>query len=261
MNRREFAALCAAAVGCLAAPGLAAESAFPLRHILCMLGPKDWLPIAERCVSAFGHDFVLDHVYSLEHADDRMVASFEVSHDRVAPTYLEDDRRGVRAHRSVAYVLSPLLERESSLDVSAQALKLVAALFAHGGLACKSERTGNAHGKKRWISLATSLDSASAQERNALLYHAWVHRPLSDDGILYSVGMHVLGLPDIEYSGDLDELTATAMIDKVAFRMLDGDGARFRRIDRDRYAADEIHFNPYGYVRVDDADLRRIFQP
>lgn len=258
MHRRGVLQWLAASLLPGARTGVAAGAApaappAPLRYILCLLGPKGWLPTVARRVESYGHGFTLDREYSIETSDERMPTSFAASWDRVPPSYTEDDRAVMLTHESVAYVLSPDLQQQTSVDTGALALGLIDALFADGALACKCDTAGVAHGAKHWRKLAARLRDASGSERGAILYRAFVRRPLSDEGVLYSCGMHQLGCPDIEYLGPRDELAATTLIDRAAKATLNGDTGGLPHLPCTRYKGDFFFDNPYGYLRITEA--------
>lgn len=236
--------------GASVAPAMAAPR---VRFILCLLGPEGWLPTVARHVQAYGHGFSLDREFSTQTADERMSTTFTASWDRVPPTHTDDDHQAVRAHRSVAYVLSQDLTADTSAGIAARALGLIDTLFVNGALACKCDSAGVAHGAKRWRTLAAGMPPADRHQRGAILYRAFVRRPLSDEGVLYSCGMHLLGCPDIEYLGPRNELAATALIDDAAKAVLDGDTGGLPHSPCTRYQGDFFFDNPYGYLRLEEA--------
>lgn len=247
----------AGAAGNIATAATSVEPAAPPRFILCLLGPEGWLSTVARRVEAFGHGFTLDREYSLETSDERMPTSFAASWDRAPPSHTEKDRDAMSTHGSVAYVLSQELTQEASVDTGVRALDLIDALFEDGALACKCDTAGVAHGAKRWRTLAARLresDRSDRRERGAILYRAFVRRPLSDEGVLYSCGMHQLGYPDIEYLGPRDELAATDLIDRAAKAVLAGDRVDLPHAPCSRYEGDFFFYNPYGYLRIEEAD-------
>lgn len=260
MPRRELLKWLAALLpGSAGAAGKVAVAAAPVkaaspRYILCLLGPQDWLPTVARRVEAFGHGFTLDLEYSIATSDERMPSSFAASWDRAPASHTEDDRSAMSAHGSVAYVLSKDLTQASSLDTGKHALGLIDALFDDGALACKCDTAGVAHGMKRWRTLAARSRDADRRERAALLYRAFVRRPLSDEDVLYSCGMHQLGYPDIEYVGLRNELAATDLIDRVAKAVLAGENSGLPHAPCTRYHGDFFFYNPYGYLRVEEPD-------
>jgi hypothetical protein len=244
------------------------------RHVLCALGNwTDFEPIIQLLSQRFD-DFELDEDFSTLSADARMPRAFEISAEVGSSTLTKSDQRAVASHSAVVYVLSPSMERGDAARVSGRALELVAALFELGALAIKSESAGLAHGRKRWLGLAESYRKARAAEDDhgsgAALYFAWVQRPIhdEDDGVVYSVGMHLLGEPDTEVDAKVDMANACEWIDLMGLYLAadrptrpvkDGEGFRLseggaRRVIRKRpcrrYEDDDFFFNPYGYHRL-----------
>lgn len=239
------------------------------RHVLCVLGTWDHLTEVRSLVAEVaGADFSVDDDYSMLQPDERMPEAFEASADRVSPSLTVDDYSAIRNHRAVAYVLSPALEAATAVPLSTKALTLVDAFLERGALAVKCESSGIAHGVHRWRQIAHSVRSSDALERASALYSAWVRRPLSNQGMHYSCGMHLLGERDIELPATGDVFADIEWMDAIALYILgekparglhDGDG--FRRSTEDsrrvltatactRYENDDFFFNPYGYWRV-----------
>lgn len=259
MTRRSVLASlssCCLAAGRLAAASpvesLSADAAPPVRLILCVLGPANWLPIAACCIKDFGRGFQFDEDYSVASSDDRMPASFEVSWNRVPDTYEDSDREAVWAHGSLVYALSAALQPATSMQTAADALGLIDRLIAVGATACKCETGGVAHGLRQWRRYAARLADASPSERAEVLYRAFVRRPLDDQGVIYTAGMHSLGLPDIDYRGGRDLLAATACIDRVGKAVAAGKPPDLPRLPCTRYATDAFLYNPYGVLLIED---------
>jgi hypothetical protein len=222
-----------------------------------------------------GGTFTLDREFSQLQPDDRLRTSFEASYDRVMPSMTKADWQAVRDHTAVAYVLSPPITKGHALEVSGQALTLIAALLRSGGIAAKGESAGIAHGRDQWLELATTYGKA-VQEGDwpsaaSTLYWSWVRRPIVDNtkGVYYSCGMHLLGERDIEIEASLDlhhaldwmDLLGLYLVaDRPARPIKDGEGFRLsaqgpRRILRmgpcQRYGEDDFFFNPYGYILLE----------
>lgn len=223
------------------------------RHVICVLGEWKSLQIVEKTVSEFGRGFSLDKEYSKTEPDQRMEKAFSACLDRVYKTFTNNDWAKVKRHNTVAYVLSPPIDRNQALAISAAALEITARLVGAGATAVKSESAGIAHGLDHWMSLA---------QKKALRL-AWVRRPIQDEDTLYSCGMHLLGQPDIECVGGFEELEAVRWIDALAEKLISGqrttnrfslDGRipekKLQSVPCERYEEDEFFFNPYGYVRI-----------
>ena len=246
------------------------------RQVICVLG--NWRDLDEvdaivRQESFSG--FELNWEFSQLSPDDRMMASFDASYDRVSPSMSEEDWNAVRTHGAVAYVLSPPIQKDQAADISGRALLLIAALLQGGGVAAKGEGAGIAHGRARWLELAEEFTRAredgDTNSEGASLYWAWVRRPMIDDdeSVYYSCGMHLLGECDAEIDASLDLADAVEWMDLLGLYLVgdrptrprkDGEGFRLkdkgpRRVMRfrpcERYEEDGFMFNPYGYIRLD----------
>ena len=216
------------------------------RHVICVLGPENWLGTARIVLERFGQGFRFDEEYSQDEPDERMLRAFEVSYDRVAPSMTHSDWAAIDEHASVAYVLSPPLTRESAIEISGNALQLLSLLLQVGGVAAKSESAGLAHGRGEWLRLATAARAPGADA--TLLVRPWVRRPLVDDGEFYSCGMHLLGCPDVTCNDEEDVLAAVARIDATTQELLDGRLRSPVTTACFRYEEGDLFFNPWGYV-------------
>lgn len=144
---------------------------------------------------------------------------------------------------------------------SKEALSFVQNCFQIGARAVKCESSGLAHGKERWIELASEPDDPSQ-------FWTWVRRPLCDEGIIYSCGMHILGHPDIEVVGEsisdslelIDLFAMYIFVDRPGNRLkaggvfsLSSESPRYRisKADCNRYDDDEFFYNPSGYWRLE----------
>jgi len=248
------------------------------RHVICALGNWRGLDEVDAIVRQEGFSgFELNREFSQLFPDDRMMASFDASYDRVSPSMSEEDWNAVRTHRAVAYVLSPPIGKAHAADVSGRALMLTAALLREGGVAAKGEGAGIAHGRARWLELAEKLARArqhgDTHTEGAALYWAWMRRPMIDDdeAVYYSCGMHLLGERDIEIETGLDLAEALEWMDLLGLYLVgdrptrppkDGEGFRLkdegpRRVMSfrpcERYEEDGFMFNPYGYIRLEPA--------
>jgi hypothetical protein len=242
------------------------------RHIVCLVGQgldfdgSEWLA---RDVG--GDGFEVDREYSQHERDPRMAEAFRACADRVVPSFDDADWAAVDAHTDVLYLLSPAYTDGTAVNVAHRTLAATAALLRDGAAAAKGECSGIAHGRDRWLELADRADAAGHAESPLLdlasaLHQAWVRRPIGDAGWLYSCGMHLLGRPDIEFPDDdqdwldwMDALALYLLAEYPAEGVRSGEGFRLsadgpRRVLRhtpcDRYDADDLFFNPYGYWRL-----------
>src|SRR6516165_7450370 len=100
------------------------------RHVICALGNWRDLDEVDAIVRQEGFSgFELDREFSQLSPDDRIMASFDASYDRVSPSMSDEDWDAVRAHGAVAYVLSPPIRKARAADISGRALLLTAALL------------------------------------------------------------------------------------------------------------------------------------
>lgn len=244
--------------------------AVPPRHVICALGAWTSLDgLAAAVLRAGGASFALDRERSRLAADPRMPAEFEASEERIAPSITEEDWRGIEAHSAVAYVLSPPLPARDARAISAKTLAVVDALFTAGASAVKSESAGLAHGSDTWKRLSEMSRSPDPIRRAVALVHAWVRRPIVDERVYATCGLHLLGEPDVEIGLDVGEPDALEWIDALAVYLVTEkpvsgvhDGETFRRTASDpprtlrsracdRYREDDLSFNPYGYLRIE----------
>lgn len=230
------------------------------QHVICILNDKN-TPVRDLCKDFDGFEF--DSTYSLEVPDERMEKSFAASIDRVHPSFTDEDWQAVGRHTCVSYILSPHMAPENALAISRQALSLVAAALRAGAFAAKGESSGIAHGRERWL----ALDEAADKSPIGPLIGAWVRFPIECNQVAYSVGMHLLGAPDVEIEREdmLDDEMVDVLSGFIHFLLIDkpilkdghtfklGEGARRFEItgmDCDRYESDSFFWNPLGYWRL-----------
>lgn len=242
------------------------------RNVLCVLSTwTTYSPIA-RVLRDFP-DYEVDDLYSQFEPDPRMMGAFEAAADRVKPSLLREDRAAILAHRSAIYLLSPRLPAETAQEQALHTLTLITKLFDAGATAIKGDSSGIAHGAAHWKSLAKRAATAHARgnklDRASALYAAWVRRPIRDQKLLYSCGMHLLGERDLELGpgehksddlGWMDLLGLYLLAEKPGRGLSDGEGFRQRpdgerRILRlttcERYKPDDFAYNPFGYWQLE----------
>lgn len=242
-----------------------AKTVIKARHVICVLG--DWRSLApvSSVVTAFGQGFTFDDEESKTAPDKRMVRAFEVSADRVDASMTKADLQAIAAHKAVAYVISPPVDREKSVLVARQTLELIGKLFAAGATAIKNESPGLAHGKARWLTLAERAKGGASDDATQALIESTVRRPISGDDLLYSCGAHLLGVRDIETVDVKNEREAVKLMDRlIATQLKAGQAAPApRSIDTgaekplavttsnsEHYEDDSFMHNPFGYLRV-----------
>lgn len=244
------------------------EAVLPL-HVLCVLGSGMDLDKVEMAVSAIGGPFFsLDRDESASEHDPRMPDAFEAC--LAGLTFTDSDWNAVTEHDSVAYVLAKGGQDDQAY-ISERMLAVTSELFERwGATAIKSESSGLAHSRDTWLALADAADAPHA------LRQAWVKRPILDDDLLYTCGMHLLGAPDVELQAEglhdmnrqgewvelIDGLTGYLHTEARAAEIRDGEGFRLAedaprwllsQQPCDRYPDDDIFFNPYGYWRLTPA--------
>ena len=117
--------------------------------------------------------------------DPRMRPAFQASACRLRPSLTPADFHAIQAHRGVLYVLSDPFGRATAAAAASRMIEVGRALIEAGGIAVKCESSGIAHSAERW------------RRPDLPLFEAFVRLPIVDEtDELYSVGMHLLGLPD-----------------------------------------------------------------
>jgi hypothetical protein len=236
---------------------------------MCVVGADlDLDKCAEIVAEVGGPGFDLDADYSQRDPDPRMAEAFEVSADLVVPSFTDEDRAAVADHQAVAYILGPSAASYEGFAVTRRMLAVVAALLQNGGTAAKSESSGIAHGRDRWLHLASVAAAATDRAGQAPpLYAAFVRRPLSSGLVYYSCGLHLMGEADVEITAAdddrglewMDGLARYLLIDRGSARIRDGDTFGLqadspRRVLRhracSRYRDDDLFYNPWGYWRL-----------
>ncbi|MER7015569.1 hypothetical protein ABT324_29395 [Saccharopolyspora sp. NPDC000359] len=238
-------------------------------HVLCVLGSGMDLDGVEAAVRAVGGPFFwLDRDESSTEHDPRMPKAFEACLAEL--TFTDADWEAVAEHDSVAYVLAQG-GQDDAVHISERMLAVTAELFDRwGATAVKSESSALAHSRDAWLALAADADAPQS------LRQAWVKRPILDDDVLFTCGMHLLGAPDVELQADgltdmnrqgewvelIDGLTGYLHTEARAAHIRDGEGFRLAEDAQrwilnqqpcDRYPDDDIFFNPYGYWRLTPA--------
>jgi len=238
---------------------------FGPRFVLCAVGAWDSFDeLADLVTEIGGAEVVLDRDESVTHRIPGIELAFARAADRAQPSFLPVDAAAVDAHTAVAFVVGAPLVRHKAVEQARTMLRLVSALFGIGGAtAVKCESSGIAHGRARWLELARTAAGGVPQERDMALVDAWVRQPLTDNWVVYSCGMHLLGQPDVEVQCGLPDHLAMNWINGVCCRSLDPEegplrnggtveliGQPLRRTLRrqcDRYPEDDLFSNPYGY--------------
>jgi Domain of unknown function (DUF4261) len=242
------------------------------RHVVCVVGNGLDLDAIDAVVrEVAGPGFELDRAESQQAPDPRMRTAFEYSMDRVKPTFTAADWAGIDAHDTVVYLLSPPIDPNSALELAQRTLVVTAALLRAGATAAKGESSGIAHGREHWLALASRAELAREEgaefDLADALQQAWVRRPISDGGLFYTCGMHLLGEPDIEFELDpaadddvlswLEVFVLYLLVERPSIKA----GHTFRPAEAfprrrlqatlcTRYEDDDFFFNPHGYWRL-----------
>lgn len=259
-----------------------------MKLVLCVV-VHDWLSFAAAFSAAYpgllrtdrielsGNVFTIDAC----EADPQIPEAFRLAADRVDPSLDESDFIELEAHGAVIYFVSDEFDTDDRAFATAQAALTLAAMAADvGALGIKCESSGIAHHPRRWVALqADVFDAVNARRAGDLdaaitVFHtmiaAWVRMPvLSDDSVLHTVGMHLLGRPEVAVEGltvaeAMPWLTAfgmqqtagmspDALRDGIGFRIRgDGPGRILRhQLDPGWYGVDELTHNPWGVWFLD----------
>jgi hypothetical protein len=233
------------------------------RHVLCFLGAaggfQELLQSAQSAIEVLAADFEIDMAFSQDASDAQMSESFAVSWDQVhEDAWHQRDVEAVMSHGCVVYVVGPLMEAAEAPAVSLTALRLVERVLEAGATAVKGESAGIAHGVDRWKQLAQEAGDAEPGAAARACRLAFAKRPLTDGDCLFSVGFHLVGLPEVfvPSSSSMDELALSAMIDSVADEMAsDGVEAVVTRYGAElkaigQYEEDNFKYNPFGSVHL-----------
>jgi hypothetical protein len=170
------------------------DSPYYPRIVLCVPGPwerrEDLAPrllpglvLEEKRLRRADGDEAFDAEF--RGPDPRMRPAFQASACRLRPSLTPADFNAIQGHRSALYVLSEPFGRATAAAAASRMIELGRALLEAGGIAVKCESSGIAHSAERW------------RRPDLPLFEAFVRLPIINEiDELYSVGMHLLGLPD-----------------------------------------------------------------
>lgn len=233
--------------------------------VLCVLGDAAFGRRAGALLVAKGVE------HEVQARDARMGTSFGASEPRVDPSMRADDLQAIERHGCVVYVLSENFGAAAAPGAASSSLALGASLLEAGGVAMKCESSGIAHGRARWLELATDARPEGKDGWWALL-RAYVQLPIDTGRDYYTCGLHLLGRPDLiasHQSVDANASECARLFHQFAMCLLvecppkrfasghtfrcDADTPRFvvRWEPCHGYDEDEFFFNPFGRYRFE----------
>jgi hypothetical protein len=214
------------------------DSPFYPRIILCVPGPWE----NREALDARLREGVLDGFEAeFQGPEPRMKAAFQASACRLRPSLTPADFRAIEAHRSVIYVLSDHFGRTTAAAAAARMIEIGRALIDAGGIAVKCDSSGIAHSADRWRTVEP-------------LFDAFVRLPIiNETDELYSVGMHLLGLPDgivelKDFDGDIR--AGTRVLEAYLRSQAAVEGFTAAGEPCTGYEPDEFFWNRWGRIRL-----------
>jgi hypothetical protein len=216
-----------------------------------------------------------DVEYQFRGHDPNLLRAFRAS-SMAWPSFSEEEFARIDRHETVLYILSKNFTAAEAPAISHAFLNLTKRLLDAGGIAAKCESSGISHSRERWLKHA-EVAALDDYHRWTALYVAYVQRPISGNGDLYSCGMHLLGAPDMIVSESIlkpnreagqSTIGAAAQLFQV-FAVyflgecpvgkfasghtfsIERDAPRYRVIWEPctTYAKDDLFFNPFGRWR------------
>jgi hypothetical protein len=223
------------------------------RIVLCVPGPWEGREdLAQRVLPA---GFVLEEKRLLRAdggeafdaefrgPDPRMRPAFQASACRVRPSLTPADFHAIQGHRGVLYVLSDPFGRTTAAAAASRMIEIGRALLDAGGIAVKCESSGIAHSAERW------------RRPDLPPFEAFVRLPIVDEiDDLYSVGMHLLGLPDgivsLRHFPQGDLRGATRVLEEFLRSQTLPKGYLASPEPCTGYAPEEFFWNRWGRLRL-----------
>ena len=190
--------------------------------------------------------------------DDRMRAAFEIAGDgRLSDTELDL----IDKHTFTVYVIG----KAGGLEEAEKIMNAGQAFLKAGGLGIKVESSGKAFSKEQWAEFIQS-------ESEGKYYEVFVDL-VQDDDIIYSCGMHNLGLHDTIcelHDDNIEEATELVgvfnfyqLIDKPKITSgqtfgVTKDAPRYTIIEEDCtfYEEDDFFYNPFGMYHLKLNDIQ-----
>jgi hypothetical protein len=250
------------------------------RIVLCVLGDETFPARAAEAVPKAGIELEAGP------ADPRMLGAFRAAASPWEKPLSPLEIAGIAGHRSVVYLVGPAMTAADAPVVALDFLASAAKLFEAGAVAIKSESSGLAHSRQRWLELAAAATGASdtdpeAQYRRwSALFSAHVQYPIAADDSYYTCGMHLLGHPDLIVEtaaaerlwGAKGMARSAELLESLALFLLAecppgtfGHGHRFSTGNGEpsflvlweectSYEEDDFFFNPFGFWRLQPLD-------
>ncbi|HZW91117.1 MAG TPA: hypothetical protein VFF12_18705, partial [Myxococcaceae bacterium] len=160
--------------------------------VLCTAGDARF---AERAEAFLAKQSVRHEVRGRE---PRLEEAFTYSQCRRVPSFDDADWDAIRAHSHVVFAVSQSVKPDSALAIARRLLQIGARLLdSCGGVAMKCESSGIAHGRERWLELATSASAERPAVSSAALVESFVQFPIGEEDEYWTCGMHLLGWPDL----------------------------------------------------------------
>lgn len=172
--------------------------------------------------------------------------------------FTEEELQTIADHSFVIY----LIGKGGDLSSAQKTMDAGVAFLNAGGLGIKVETTGKAFNKDRWKILAGAHDDQA-------IYEAYVLLLRSQEDVIYSCGMHNIGLRDVicDINATINEAAELADIFNV-YQVIekpeissgqtfstDAEGVVYRITTEDCaiYPQDDLFYNPYGMYRLQEA--------
>jgi hypothetical protein len=227
--------------------------------VLCLVGDAAFGRAAQALLTAESVE------HEVQGRDDRMRGAFEASASRVEPSLSAQDVDAIDGQESVVYALGTNSGAGAALAEAKRRLELGRRLLDAGAAGMKCESSGIAHGRERWLELASSVDELA-------LFRAFVCYPIGEGDEYYSCGLHLLGKPDLiaeDPTFSDDPASLVELFQSFAlYLLIECPPKRFHsghtfRCDADSpryvvrwepcrgYDEDDFFFNPFGRYRFE----------
>lgn len=194
--------------------------------------------------------------------------------------FTEEELEQVRKHTCIAIIRNQGSLSKSAHLEAARFMKLGQELLDLGGLALSVESTNIYHSKTNWGSYASIIQNCAPDSDDywAYLLNAYVLLPVTNQNDCHSIGMHLLGKPDMvaslsvlekSHESKHSQTAAMVLFDQIGYYQLTegqtrpfASGHTFQlslespifRLTWEKctqYNEGNIYFNPYGMWRFD----------